>query len=788
MKFRIIFVFVYLVCSFVCKAQRDLGYGVLGGNDMKVSFNSRGAMRPSNHDYMPGGLLVPANNEPTPLSVLYSMDLHFGGYDATLNSSFNFSSFGYVGPLFIPSNGDRRKWNRTWVVEKEDIDAFIQDFEDGVINDPIPLSILGWPGMNNIHSERLYDIKLNPDLNFSVGYAPFFDRNQDLIYNPYDGDYPTAFFNRPDIKAESIGWSIYNGRDYEPFEKYENKVTMEVHNTFFSFCGSVLDPVNRAVFVNTSLLYSGRPLIDFALGYWIDADLGNFNDDYFGTDTLRNSIYFYNANAFDSSIVTRKIFGYGRNPPIFRVTTLNEKLRSSTYSVARSSDWGGSSELRDPISRNEIYNLLNGRTAKSNHAFSPIGFGYSPGSKDTTRFLFTGDPSDKNSWSMLNLQKPTGQWDLRVYAGIDVPRRIETYYEGSFLTLLSYHRDTSLNIINQIKASEVELDSLIEFAKNFLNNPCTPNSICNDDCVWPGDLDDNGVVNNHDFLLLTLSKGFTTIPREKISTKWLPLNSMNTGEYIVNGKDQKFADVNGSGGVTQRDFIDLLLNFGNRNSNFSDWGGSTIQGNELYFVANGPGSASLVPMLGGLAIGTEISGYAFTIAAGSFDFNNSGFYDGQDTSVLMYRFNNDIVVASKRGFVYTGPTPLLKDLNFGISRNLDDNKICFTNFQFLDKYGSVIPIGASCINIGPTVSSNDIYASDFEVFPNPAHSEIFIPAVANFQKITIRDLKGVEHKSEVNPSSNGIRISVQDLSTGLYLVEAIDENAVRYIAKVSVIH
>ena len=46
------------------------------------------------------------------------------------------------------------------------------------------------------------------------------------------------------------------------------------------------------------------------MGQWVDADVGNFSDDYVGCDTVRGLGFCYNGTAVDGTAN-----GYGANPP-----------------------------------------------------------------------------------------------------------------------------------------------------------------------------------------------------------------------------------------------------------------------------------------------------------------------------------------------------------------------------------------------------------------------------------------------------------------------------------------
>jgi Cohesin domain/FlgD Ig-like domain len=75
--------------------------------------------------------------------------------------------------------------------------------------------------------------------------------------------------------------------------------------------------------------------------------------------------------------------------------------------------------------------------------------------------------------------------------------------------------------------------------------------------VWPGDTDNNGVVNQADVLPLGLSFGQTGPPRQNASLAWV-------GQSAAPWSNIKYtyADANGDGSVNQADVLPIGINFG----------------------------------------------------------------------------------------------------------------------------------------------------------------------------------------------------------------------------------
>jgi hypothetical protein len=82
------------------------------------------------------------------------------------------------------------------------------------------------------------------------------------------------------------------------------------------------------------------------------------------------------------------------------------------------------------------------------------------------------------------------------------------------------------------------------------------------DPVWPGDVNDDSIADNFDFLDLALAYGGTGTTRNNTSIAWNGLPSAYWGQTIPSGTDYKFADCNGNGIIDMNDTTAILLNYG----------------------------------------------------------------------------------------------------------------------------------------------------------------------------------------------------------------------------------
>lgn len=219
----------------------------------------------------------------------------------------------WAGPL--DENGQTEqavcnKYNRFWEVNGAQIDLFKADLSDGVINDPIPASILEWPGQNNP----------NQPLSFGFGeLAPYYDRNGDGTYNPVDGDIPIIGAQAPTSYddanyADQMIWWVYNDNGDFHSESGAQAIGMQVSSLAFAYIAQ--NEVNDMTFIRHNLQNKGASVLDSTfMGQWVDPDLGNYGDDYVGCDTVAGMGYVYNGDANDEVAQS----GYGTSIPLLGV-------------------------------------------------------------------------------------------------------------------------------------------------------------------------------------------------------------------------------------------------------------------------------------------------------------------------------------------------------------------------------------------------------------------------------------------------------------------------------------
>ena len=96
------------------------------------------------------------------------------------------------------------------------------------------------------------------------------------------------------------------------------------------------------------------------------------------------------------------------------------------------------------------------------------------------------------------------------------------------------------------------------------------------DCVWPGDTDTNGIVNNFDLLNIGLAYGTNGLVRPNASINWTPQEADSWTESTpVSMTNYKHIDTNGEGLIDDNDTLAISQNWGSTH-NFIDIGSNLI--------------------------------------------------------------------------------------------------------------------------------------------------------------------------------------------------------------------
>lgn len=231
----------------------------------------------------------------------------------------------------------------------------------------IPDGIKNWPAYGDT------------TLGVAKDLAPFYDSNNNNCYDPQNGDYPI-------IKGdEALYWINHPNNPNLPFE---------YHWMMYAYANPSNAALNQSLFVQYTIVNRSNDIYDSVkVGFGVDGDVGNPADDYVGSDSLNNLLYFYNGDTFDESV--SGLNGFRNMAPAVGVKFLSDSMSSAIYYNV------GNATNGDPQTEQDWINYLNARWKNG----QPITYGGNGFNSFTsavpTNYMFTGDPVSLTGWSEL---------------------------------------------------------------------------------------------------------------------------------------------------------------------------------------------------------------------------------------------------------------------------------------------------------------------------------------------------------------------------------------------------
>jgi hypothetical protein len=237
--------------------------------------------------------------------------------------------------------------------------------------------IYGWPAHGDVSRGQDYYL------------APYYDRDENGVYNPADGgDHPwyDDILGRNDIECgidrrislfgDETHWWVFNDKGNIHTETSGDPIGMEIRAQAFAFATN--DEVNRMTFYNYELINRGtQTLYDTYFAQYLDADVGNYADDYAGCDVSRGLGYMFNGDLEDESDGGK--LGYGANPP-----AIGCDFFEGPYQDADGMDNVG--PYTDESTNTEVVPTVLEAIAGNGIVYRGVGIGYSDGIIDNERF------------------------------------------------------------------------------------------------------------------------------------------------------------------------------------------------------------------------------------------------------------------------------------------------------------------------------------------------------------------------------------------------------------------
>lgn len=335
---------------------------------------------------------------------------------------------------------------------------------------------------------------------------------------------------------------------------------------------------------------------------------------------------------------------------------------------------------------------------------------------------------------------------------------------------------------------------------------------CMDDCVWPGDFNNNGTANNLDILALGFAFGNSGPARVNQTTEWEALTVDDWVDFLPDGVTNfKHVDGNGDGEITTDDRFVVSINYNRVNDNFTGLLGNNIEGEDLFMVLQNtvvsPGNSIFVDVHLGTANNqiNNLHGVGFRLDIDTqyvenvlFDFSDS--WIGAGDEILGYgKFSDEVDHAGTAITRIDGNTVsgfgkiatleiVITDVILGLeadSTNCLAFPVQFENVLAVDAEGEDLMITnhgdtASLKHPSQITSIDDLsidHKLDVQVYPNPVDDILQIKTIHQpIQKLTLYNQLGelILHQNEFNTSN--IQLDIQHIPPGIYFLELSNKN------------
>lgn len=661
----------------------------------------------------------------------------------------NNSRFDYIpGPVFQPGEAPDsltcQLWDKVWTVTRTQILRHIEDASDGTVESPDP-AIFSWPGIGNMHFEEYNGFEM------PVGrtrFAPFADLNQNTIYEPGLGEYPTIGGEHADIIAEQISWCVFNDLSEPVYRFGKRPLGVEIRLCTYGMYCTDNDLINRTLFMQYEIENrSGVPYEDVKTGLFLDPDLGCYADDYVGSWPAQNAVFAYNADSLDGtdSILCPSFSGliptYQAKPPVQSLVILNGSL--SAFMT-----FGSAAETSPPVAAGKYYHYLSGRWRDGTHlSFGEDG--YDPNNPDTVFHAFSGNPLEPGSWSMSQKQYPFGDRTMLTAMQIGNLGIDSTFaFEVAFIT----HYNATNNHLENVGLMYEEVPMVRQWYEEGLGSECLTESLCSVDCIWAGDANQDSIANERD--MIEIGRFFNNEgPNRTSPVKWDPYMGM---DWLVPGtesQDIKHVDCNGSGVISKGDLNIVRMHFGLTHDGATD---STFFTPGDHFTLNlapfpGGGDPAFLPSdsrilriyfdgiehdsVYGLSFRIEIpsqrlSYFIPTEAGFPFQLGENGFYEyfiHQDNAIFIYSRTDHNNTETRDGVILNLHVRSVDEFS-GLT-GIDTQAIRISNIYAILNDGTKLNMGSQELKLYFTeepLATNEFNEGQLRIYPNPNNGSFII--------------------------------------------------------------
>ncbi|GJM36017.1 MAG: hypothetical protein DHS20C18_50180 [Saprospiraceae bacterium] len=409
---------------------------------------------------------------------------------------------------------------------------------------PIPAAFYNLVGLKRL---SLANNQLSGSLSASIGLFVGLELF-DLFNNQFSGPLPESFNNLIQLRYLALAQNDFVGPLPTNLYNMVHLTHLLLWDTFLS--DSLTENIGQLTELEQLRLFN-MPLLTGHIPNAL-AELNKLRFIHFANTNLTGTIPAGIGNLpFLKEFWINRTYISGQLPPFENALALEEVF----------ADRG---QLSGPIPTN-IFQLPNMKTVRLDHnnfTFSDIEPIINQGLADSIA-LFT--------YSLQNAIPVFQSGDtLYVKAGAATEENTYAWYRNGVLQAEIAGDSTfipNLPGLYYCRVSNASITQPLQWYSNLnLSSESINTNLCDTDCVWPGDINNDGLVDLLDFLSLPFGIGQTGPPRLDQSISWngksADIWGTTLNEYLTPGIDGKHADSNGDGMINLQDTLSICQNWG----------------------------------------------------------------------------------------------------------------------------------------------------------------------------------------------------------------------------------
>ncbi len=360
-----------------------------------------------------------------------------------------------------------------------------------------------------------------------------------------------------------------------------------------------------------------------------------------------------------------------------------------------------------------------------------------------------------------------------------------TDFDDSFTYLLNEEVDASANEGVEITSLSTNVATVFLF---FMEAEC-------EECVWPGDVNADGICNAWDLLPIGISHGTYGYARPDATILWEGQEATDWTYSFGGDLNYKHADCNGDGYINSNDANAIIENYGMTRAVSTvpempyDSGDLTIT---LEIVNSSVSIGDTVVtniMVSGADGDADLYGLAFSISYNiipyegtmNVNFPESFLSNGENTISIQRVVDNTIEAAITRtNSEFANGTGLIGVVSFVMEdvlagKNTEENlSLVFNNVTATTPGGTKMIVTPQGAEVDIVLDQNTpIETPNFKVYPIPAKNQLNVHlGNTNAYLLTILNNAGqTVYSSPLSDFTPEMNIDIQNFSTGIYILQ-----------------